>query len=85
MKSSPSLPLARWVCAAARSIWQTGTVSNNSKRAVAPGQWEAGRTADRGLSMGGRLAEVESTGGRLLELAQRFGNQSFKICMVKKE
>lgn len=76
MKSSPSLSHAKWVCAAARSIWQTGTVSNNSKRAVAPGQWEARCVADGGLSMGEELAEVESTGGRLLELAQRLGNQS---------
>ena len=69
-KTPNSLPLplpAHWVCAAARSIWQTCTASDSSGGAVAGGQQEAG-------CVGEGLAEAGRTGSKLLHPAQRFGN-----------
>lgn len=85
-KISPCLlPLhAQWARAAARSTWQTGTVSDSSERAVARGQREAGYSDRRRWAWARGLAEAGKTGSKLFDLAQRFGNWSL-ICGVRKE
>lgn len=85
-KISPCLlPLhAQWARAAARSTWQTGTVSDSSERAVARGQREAGYSDRRRWAWARGLAEAGKTGSKLFDLAQRFGNWSL-ICGVRNE